>query len=125
MGFDDLEDAAAEQDADDTEMDETKSMTETTTESDHAAQSTTESNRTDSKHRDRPAFPFDESKQDAIYAREETIEAFEDTLDFEVKRALRDEGLRDVPKRELHDALLRLATEQPDRLAELVLEARE
>ncbi|WP_424005773.1 hypothetical protein ACOZ4I_20175 (plasmid) [Haloarcula salina] len=123
MGFDDLEDAAAEQDADDDDEAEPQSMPEAT-DTDSRAQSI-ESERTEPESRDRPAFSFDQSKQEAIYAREETIEAFEDALDFEVKRALRDEGVRDVPKRELHDALLRLGTEQPDRLADLVLEARE
>jgi len=71
-----------------------------------------------------PAFEFDIKLQRSIYARDETWNAFEDTVDFEIQRALRDHGLRDVEGREIHDAMVRVATEHPDAVAELVLDAR-
>lgn len=123
MGFDDLEDAAAEQDADEqddaTETD-SKSMPET---SQTDRQREAQSSDTDDWKR-RPAFPYDDASQEAIYPRSETWDEFEDTLDFEVMRNLRDAGLRDIPKREYHEALLKLAMERPKRLAELVKDGR-
>ncbi|WP_058992461.1 hypothetical protein [Haloarcula sp. CBA1127] len=125
MGFDDLEDAAAEQDGDNTntadDAVETESMPDTTqTDSRQSEHSTDDSN--DWKRR--PAFPYDDASQEAIYPRSDTWDEFEDTLDFEVKRELRDAGLRDIPKREYHEALLKLAMEHPQRLAELVKNGR-
>jgi len=122
MGFDDLEDAAAEQDAEDDETEtQTKSMPEATqTDRRPEAQSTD----TSDDWKQHPAFPYDDASQEAIYPRSETWDDFEDTLDFEVKRQLRDAGLRDIPKREYHEALLELAMENPERLAELVKEGR-
>ena len=73
---------------------------------------------------DQPAFPFDDTTQRAFYARPETWEAFEDALDFEVRRALRDRGFRDVPKRELHDAVLQVITDHPDAVADNVEQMR-
>jgi len=124
MGFDDLEDAAAEQDADesdDASKTESKSMPEATQrDREPEAQSTA----TTDDWKQHPAFPYDDASQVAIYPRSETWDDFEDTLDFEVKRELRDTGLRDIPKREYHEALLKLAMEQPERLAELVKDGR-
>ena len=123
MGFDDLEDAAAEQDGDNAdtadnagEMESGPMQDTTQIDSQQSEQSTDDS--TDWKRR--PAFPYDDASQEAIYPRADTWDEFEDTLDFEVKRELRDAGLRDIPKREYHEALLRLAMEHPQRLAELV-----
>jgi hypothetical protein len=122
-GFDDLEDATSEQDSTDDSpaapRDPSSPETESTT---TETESEPETELQDAL--DRPAFSFDESKQDAIYVTEETLNEFEDTLDFEVKRALRDDNIRDVPKREYHEALLQLGIENPERLAELVKENR-
>ncbi|MDQ2074426.1 hypothetical protein RBH20_17950 [Haloarcula sp. H-GB4] len=127
MGFDDLEDAAAEQDgdnadtADDAVEAESRAMPDTTqTDRRQSEQSTDNSD--DWKRR--PAFPYDDASQEAIYPRSDTWDEFEDMLDFEVKRELRDAGLRDIPKREYHEALLKLAMEHPQRLAELVKNGR-
>jgi len=49
---------------------------------------------------------------------------FEDAFYFEVRGALRDAGERDVPKRELHDAALRVAADHTDEVAEALIEAR-
>ncbi|NLV14327.1 hypothetical protein [Haloarcula argentinensis] len=124
MGFDDLEDAAAEQDAEDDDDEtetETKSMPDTTQTDRRQPEQSTE---TSEDWKRRPAFPYDDASQEAIYPRSDTWDEFEDTLDFEVKRELRDAGLRDIPKREYHEALLELAMENPERLAELVKEGR-
>jgi hypothetical protein len=124
MGFDDLEDAAAEQDADksdDATETESKSMPETTQTNRRSEAQATDTTDDWKQH---PAFPYDDASQEAIYPRSETWNDFEDTLDFEVKRELRDAGLRDIPKREYHEALLKLAMEQPERLAELVKDGR-
>lgn len=71
-----------------------------------------------------PAFPFDDATQRPIYAREESWDEFEDVRDFEVKRILRDEGIKKVSGREFHDALLRLAAENPEEFADAVKDAR-
>ncbi|AUV84684.1 hypothetical protein C2R22_24460 (plasmid) [Salinigranum rubrum] len=73
---------------------------------------------------DEPAFEFSEAVQSPLYARQKSWDAFEDALDFDVQRALRDEGVRDVSKRELHDAALRVLAEHPEEVAEAVLDAR-
>jgi hypothetical protein len=128
MGFDDLDEAMSQQDEDD-HGDETAPQPTETTDETHA-DTTSEADQpaaddtADDSALDHPAFPFDDSTQEAIYPTTDTLTAFDDTLDFEVKRRLRDEGLRDVPKREYHEALLQLAIEQPDRLAELIIENR-
>ncbi|WP_434531476.1 hypothetical protein ACODNH_20885 (plasmid) [Haloarcula sp. NS06] len=127
MGFDDLEDAAAEQDgdnadtADDVVEAESRAMPDTTQADRRQSEQSTD-NSDDWKRR--PAFPYDDASQEAIYPRSDTWDEFEDTLDFEVKRELRDAGLRDIPKREYHEALLKLAMEHPQRLAELVKNGR-
>lgn len=123
MGFDDLEDAAAEQDAEDDDESETqpKSMQDTTQTDRRQPEQSID---TSEDWKRRPAFPYDDATQEAIYPRSDTWDEFEDTLDFEVKRELRDAGLRDIPKREYHEALLELAMESPERLAELVKEGR-
>lgn len=120
-GFDDLADAASEQDDNDEDDDATHESHTSETDTTDTLETETEH---DTDSLDQPAFSFDESKQDAIYATEKTLNEFEDTLDFEVKRILRDDGIRDVPKREYHEALLQLAIEEPNRLAELVKENR-
>ena len=132
MGFDDLDEAMSEQDAEETtttdtpEGDQQDPAPEPTANLEQSTDSTTDPTEEDpsTSSLDHPAFPFEESKQEAIYPTIETLTEFDDTLDFEVKRRLRDEGLRDVPKREYHEALLQLAIEQPERLAELIIENR-
>lgn len=71
-----------------------------------------------------PAFSFGGTKQDALYARPATWDVFNDTL-LEVELALRDNEVRDVPKRELHDAALRVLANHRDELVEAVVAARQ
>jgi hypothetical protein len=73
-----------------------------------------------------PAFPFDESVQAQIYPRRTTYEAFEDFLDIDVKRHLRERDVREETGRELHEAVLRVAMEHPEEIAaELESQRRE
>lgn len=71
-----------------------------------------------------PAFPFDDVRQKAVYPRPESWDAREEALDFEVKRALRDHGVKDVTGREIDDAVARTIPEVTDLVVEKVLEAR-
>ncbi|WP_435064267.1 hypothetical protein [Halobaculum sp. EA56] len=71
-----------------------------------------------------PAFGFEEAKQRPLYARQEAWDAFEDALAIEVETTLRRNDVRDAPKRELHDAALRVLADHADEVAELVLEER-
>ena len=112
MGFDDLENAANDQD-------KTSGTSET-------SQSSSESQTSEESYDPlkMPAFEFASVKRRSIYAREESWEKFEDGRDLEMTRALRDADVRNHESREVHDAMIRLAAENPERLAELVLEAR-
>lgn len=71
-----------------------------------------------------PAFEFTNDLQRSIYPRDESWEELQDVIDFEVKRQLAERGIRDFTGREAHDAMVQLAAENPERLVELVLEAR-
>ncbi len=71
-----------------------------------------------------PAFEYDAVRQRPLYARGETWDAFEKRLRTTITPTLAREDVVDEETREIHDAVLRLATEEPERIAELVLEAR-
>jgi hypothetical protein len=71
-----------------------------------------------------PAFEFDEARQKAIYPRSETWTDFSDYLDFEIRRRLRDEGIQDDTKRELHEAVLQVVQNHPDEVAEQFVQNR-
>jgi len=71
-----------------------------------------------------PAFGFEAAKQRPLYARQEAWDAFEDALAIEVEATLRGNDVRDAPKRELHDAALRVLADHADEVAERVLDAR-
>ena len=73
---------------------------------------------------DEPAFAFSETDQKALYARSETWEIWDDAL-FDVEGVLRKQDVRDVPKRELHDAALRVLSEFPEQIAEQLLTQRQ
>lgn len=70
-----------------------------------------------------PAFTFDAVQQRPLYARPASWDAFEDAL-FDAEVELRNAGMRDVEKREFHDAVLRVLTEHVDEVVLAVLEAR-
>lgn len=70
-----------------------------------------------------PAFPYAECTQESIYPRQEIWDKHE-YLELDVKQELRTYDVRGLTGRELDDAIIRLATENPERIAELVMEAR-
>ena len=86
---------------------------------------TDESGTNDSSSPDGPAFPYDAVTQRPLYARETAWNAFEDALEIEVERTLREHGVRDAAGRELHDAALRVAAEHPEAIAAHLLELRD
>ncbi|WP_049987315.1 hypothetical protein [Halobellus rufus] len=71
-----------------------------------------------------PAFPFDDSVQAQIYPRQTTHEEFQDFLDIDLKRLLRDRDIRNEAGRELHEAVLRVAMDHPEEVAEEVADQR-
>lgn len=132
MGFDDLNKAMSEQETDEstTDVNPDSARQQGSHDLDGNQGQSSNSAKDDSGESpstsslNHPAFPFADSKQEAIYPTVETLDKFDDVLDLDVKRRLRDEGLRDTPKREYHEALLQLAIDQPERLAEIVIENR-
>lgn len=125
MGFDDLEaaeqsradrdDEPGEQNADPAEGESADGATDA---NDAAGDSSGD------ETSDEPAFEYDDVKQSPLYARPEAWTALEDALDLDVVRTLREAGVRNEEKRELHDAVLRVAADHPDEIAEAVQEAR-
>lgn len=72
-----------------------------------------------------PAFGFDAVKQSPIYARESSWDAFDDAVAEQSLRARLDHEIRNSEKREWHDAALRVAAAEPEKLLTAFLEARE
>ncbi|APX98713.1 hypothetical protein [Natronorubrum daqingense] len=71
-----------------------------------------------------PAFEYSEVRQRPLYARDKTWSEFEKTFRTRIGPKLAEADVVDEEMRETHDAVLRLAIEEPDRVAELLLEAR-
>lgn len=71
-----------------------------------------------------PAFEYSDVRQRPLYARSETWDKFEDMVGISIIPELRKQGVRDEEKREIHDAVLTLAIEEPDRLVDIVLASR-
>jgi len=100
-----------------------------TTDGSSSSQTSTDADDTDTTSvsaspSDGPAFPYDEVTQRPLYAREEAWNAFEDALELDVERTLREYDVRDAAGRELHDAALRVAAEHPEEIANQLLELR-
>ncbi len=76
--------------------------------------------------REDPAFPYDDTVQFPIYAREEEArDEFESSRKYEAGRLLeQDHGVKNVEKREMHDAALRLVADHPELWARYVMDAR-
>ncbi len=73
-----------------------------------------------------PAFDFETTAQTSIYPRAETARDTLDDVEFEVEGVLRREhDVRDLAGRELHDAMIRLAAERPEEVADLVVQLRD
>ncbi|ELY51000.1 hypothetical protein [Natronolimnohabitans innermongolicus] len=71
-----------------------------------------------------PAFEYSDVQQKPFYAREETVNQFENAIRTTIVPNLAEASVLDEETREIHDAVLRLANEEPERIAELVLEER-
>ncbi|WP_058826436.1 hypothetical protein [Haloferax sp. Q22] len=72
-----------------------------------------------------PAFEFEATTAKSIYVRTATLDRLDDA-EFEVESHLRREhDVRDLTGREFHDALVRVAAEYPEKIADAVLETRE
>lgn len=71
-----------------------------------------------------PAFDAGNHLNHSVYVRDETWRAFEDAYDVDLVPMLRRAGVDGLSKREFHDAALRLAHEEPERVAKLLLEGR-
>ncbi|WP_440767159.1 hypothetical protein [Natronorubrum sp. DTA7] len=71
-----------------------------------------------------PAFEYSEVQQKPFYARTETVNEFENQIRTTIVPTLAEAEILDEETREIHDAVLRLANENPERIAELVLEER-
>jgi hypothetical protein len=71
-----------------------------------------------------PAFEYSSVRQRPLYARGETWDSFERTLRTTIGPALAEADVLDEETREIHDAILRLAVSEPERVTELVLDAR-
>ncbi len=65
-----------------------------------------------------PAFDFSESRQKPMYPHDETWDEVEDQLGITVIPELRQMGIRDEEKREVHNALLKVAIEHSDEIAD-------
>jgi hypothetical protein len=83
-----------------------------------------ESSETESNGISGPSFEYSDVRQRPLYARGETWDEFEDAIGITVVPELRRQGIRDEEKREIHDAALTLAAEEPERLVEIIAERR-
>lgn len=71
-----------------------------------------------------PAFEFNDTEQTPFYVRPSTRTHWDRIRRVEVERVFVDQEIDNVRKSEIHDAVLRLASEYPEEIARLVLEAR-
>lgn len=71
-----------------------------------------------------PAFPFSEDLRESWYVRDETVTEFQDAVDFEAKPFLRKHGVRNETGREIQDAAIQVAKNNPEELAKIILEDR-
>lgn len=83
-----------------------------------------ESELTEDERRRTPSFPYSEAKQRGLHPRAETWGEYDDAM-WEAERVLREHDVKEIEKREFDDAVLRLAKKEPEKLAILVMEARE
>lgn len=71
-----------------------------------------------------PQFGTEDVRQYSTYPREDTLEEFQRVDTAEIQPFLVSEGVKNVETREIHDALYRMAIENPERLGELIMEGR-
>lgn len=112
---DEDDEPAAKQATADSVADSTPTQTSTP-----AAESTQETDPSETG----PAFEYSEVRQKPLYARGSTWDDFEKTFRTTIAPKLAEADVVDEETRELHDALVQLGNEQPERIAEIMLEAR-
>lgn len=78
---------------------------------------------TEEERRLTPSFPYSKAKQRGLHPRAETWGEYDDAM-WEAEHVLREHNVKEIEKREFDDAVLRLAKEEPEKLARLVMEAR-
>jgi len=71
-----------------------------------------------------PAFGFENKWQRQLYPRPESWEDLEDAMTLDMERVFRDHGVRNMSKREIHDALVRFSADHAEEVARLALEER-
>lgn len=71
-----------------------------------------------------PQFGSGDAKQFPTYARPEVLEEFQQTNTVEIQPEAAARGLMNVEKREVYDAMFRLAISQPERVVDLIIEGR-
>lgn len=70
-----------------------------------------------------PPFSFKQSKQGPIYPHKDRWDEWNDAK-WQIQSYLREHGLKDTEGREVDDALLQLAIENPEAIGDIVLDAR-
>lgn len=116
-----------EEDADDNEsVETTDSTSESPSDSSQTDATEEQEEQKEKEEEGGPAFSFEMTAQTSIYPRSETADDTLDDVEFEVEGILRrDHDIRDLAGRELHDAMIRLAADHPDEVAELIVELRD
>lgn len=110
----------------DPETDEQSEQAETSAEqtgqSEQASESSSSGQAVDP--REEPAFPFSDDLRESWYVRGDVLDEFEDAVDFNTKRELREHGVRNETGREVQDAAIQVAANHPEEVAEIILEQR-
>ena len=101
-------------------------MTSSGSSSDSASDETDEDGETVLAEESTPAFGFDSDMQENIYVQDESWRDLQNAISFETKRVLAQYGLRDgdLFKREIHDAISRVAANHPEEIAHLIIQDR-
>lgn len=71
-----------------------------------------------------PAFPYSEAEKRPLYVRPETRAKFDDAIQLQSERILREGGIRNAQKREYYDAMLCIAAEHPELVADQLIQTR-
>lgn len=111
------------EDADEDQEDEEPSAEQPATEQ-RETEATSQEDREEMDPREEPQFTSEDVRQFPTYLRNSVLEEFQQADTVEIQPFLADKGIKNVEKRELYDAVFRLATERPERVAELVIEGR-
>lgn len=118
-GFD-LGESAEDADDDPAEQETTENAEQT----ESPAEDATSEEEEEVNPKEEPQFGTEDVRQYSTYPREDTLEEFQRVDTAEIQPFLVSEGVKNVETREIHDALYRMAIENPERLGELIMEGR-